>query len=157
MTRTARIRHVLRWAATLTAALSVAAVTVVAPVGTTPAHASAGATCARTNFGDSTPPERAADNPTRRPVVFVHGWTGRVLTGLGQVVAAKVGDDIQPMVFDYSKWSAYWASDDHIAPCLADYLNAVSAAYAGAGGDGRLIYVAHSLGGLAIRYALAGT
>ncbi len=61
--------------------------------------------------------------------------------------------EIQPFLFDYSDWSAYWATDSHIAPCLADYVNAISESYKNAGGDGRVILVAHSMGGLAIQYA----
>ncbi|GAA3001230.1 esterase/lipase family protein [Actinokineospora diospyrosa] len=90
----------------------------------------------------------------KRPVVFVHGWTGDPMTDSARKLSDQLGGKISTYTFDYSKWSSYWASDPHIAPCLATYLGQVSAAYKKAGGDGKLIVVAHSMGGLAVRYAL---
>lgn len=112
--------------------------------------------CARNEIGNSTP-VTTGQNATRRPVVFVHGWTGKPLTDLAGAIYNDFPSSVSVFSFDYSNWSAYWASDDHIAPCLAAYLAGVSNAFKSAGGDGRIIYVAHSMGGLAIRYAMDPT
>jgi pimeloyl-ACP methyl ester carboxylesterase len=89
-----------------------------------------------------------------RPIIFVHGWTGRPLTATKDKVMAQIGNGhANPFLFDYSKWASYWASNPNIAACLADYVNAVSNWNKLDGGDGKVIIVAHSMGGLAIRYA----
>ncbi|MBM7774427.1 pimeloyl-ACP methyl ester carboxylesterase [Actinokineospora baliensis] len=90
----------------------------------------------------------------KRPVVFVHGWTGDPMTDSARKLSDQLDGKISTYTFDYGKWSSYWAADPHIAPCLATYLGQVSAAHKKAGGDGKLIVVAHSMGGLAVRYAL---
>jgi pimeloyl-ACP methyl ester carboxylesterase len=88
-----------------------------------------------------------------RPVVLVHGWTGRPMADTAHDLLAEPDLPVDTYLFDYSRWSAHWVTDPHIAACLADYVHAVSEAYQHAGGDGRVIVVAHSMGGLAIRYA----
>jgi len=83
----------------------------------------------------------------------VHGWTGQPLTDTAKGLLAEPNLPISTYQFDYSHWSSYWAANPNIAACLADYVRAVSDAYHATGGDGRVIVVAHSMGGLAIRYA----
>ncbi len=90
-----------------------------------------------------------------RPVVLVHGWTGAPMEATAEALRKQFGDRISTFVYDYSHWSSYWASDEHIAPCLASYIGQVSSAYGKAGGDSKVIVVAHSMGGLAMRYAVA--
>lgn len=90
----------------------------------------------------------------KRPVVFVHGWTGDPMTDSARKLSDQLDGKISTYTFDYGRWSSHWAADPRIAPCLAAYLGQVSAAHREAGGDGRLIVVAHSMGGLALRYAL---
>ncbi|HEY2795978.1 MAG TPA: alpha/beta hydrolase, partial [Micromonosporaceae bacterium] len=94
---------------------------------------------------------------TSRPVVLVHGWTGQPLDSTATKLSAKLGSAITTFTFNYSKWASDWASDAHIAACLADYVNLISTAYRHVGGDGKVILVAHSMGGLAIRYASSPT
>src|ERR1044072_3922478 len=77
------------------------------------------------------------------------------MTDAGRELARRLPGKINTFTFDYSHWAAYWAADAHIAPCLADYITKVSHAYSSAGGDGKVIVVAHSMGGLAIRYAMS--
>ncbi|GGS28755.1 esterase/lipase family protein [Actinokineospora fastidiosa] len=96
----------------------------------------------------------AGQDEDKRPVVFVHGWTGGPLIDSANALSDALDGKISTYAFDYSKVSSHWASDSRIAPCLAAYLGQVSAAHRGVGGDGRLIVVAHSMGGLALRYAL---
>src|SRR5262249_29855034 len=52
--------------------------------------------------------------------------------------------------------SGRWAAIPAIASCLAAYVNAVSAAYKSAGGDGKVLAMGHSMGGLAIRFSASG-
>ncbi len=92
--------------------------------------------------------------PFSRPVIFVHGWTGGPMTKTANDISQQFpNQQINPFTFDYSKWASYWALNPNIAACLADYVNAVSDKYQKRGGDGKVIIVAHSMGGLAIRYA----
>lgn len=116
-----------------------------------PATAAAGPVCPRSLSG-STPPTEG-QSASARPVILVHGWTGDPLTGTAAALQAQLGTSISTFTFSYSKWAADWPTNANIAPCLAQYVAQVSAAYSQAGGDGRVILVAHSMGGLAIRYA----
>jgi pimeloyl-ACP methyl ester carboxylesterase len=117
-----------------------------------PANAAASAAaCTRSLSGSSAPIEGQA--ASARPVVLVHGWTGAPMTGTATALKQKLGSAINTFTFDYSTWSSDWASNANIAPCLASYVHSVSDAYAKVGGDGRVILVAHSMGGIAIRYA----
>jgi pimeloyl-ACP methyl ester carboxylesterase len=127
------------------AALLLAAQVVVAPVSN-----AEGASC------PTQPPHLAEPSATSRPVVLVHGWTGAPMTEAATKLRQQLGDRISTFTFDYSRWALHWASDTHIAPCLADYVNAVSAAHEKAKGDGKVVVIAHSMGGLAIRYAMDG-
>ena len=160
MTRSPMTRRpLLTVLAAVLAATSAAVVAAAVPAAARSAAARSAAepqSCARTDLRSSTPAAQG-QSAGKRPVVFAHGWTGAPLTHTASAVQAQLPGKVSVFTFDYSKWSAYWASDDHIAPCLADYLNQVSAAYTAAGGDGRIIYVAHSMGGIAIRYAMDAT
>jgi hypothetical protein len=139
-------------------ALVVIAVLVVAgPLPATAQTSAAGCPTGRGNaFPGSTPPA-AGQSALLRPVVLVHGWTGRPMTGTAKQLRSALPERISTFTFDYQSWSARWAATPNVAACLADYVNAVAAAYAGKGGDGRVLVVAHSMGGIAIRYAMSGT
>ncbi|MFD9698232.1 esterase/lipase family protein [Lentzea sp. NPDC059081] len=67
---------------------------------------------------------------------------------------AALPERITTFQFDYSVWSSHWASSSHIAACLATYVRSVSDAHGRVDGDGKVVLVAHSMGGLAARYAL---
>ena len=76
------------------------------------------------------------------------------MEGTGKALADLIGGRIQPFYFDYGSNSATWAADEMVAGCLADYVAAVSDAYAKKSGwDRKVILVAHSMGGLASLYA----
>lgn len=98
---------------------------------------------------------------TRRPTVFVHGWTdnGNVRAGtpglkpLADRLISRLGSEIQPYFFDYGAHSTTWASRPPVAGCLGTYITEVSDAFKRAGGDGKVLVVAHSMGGLATLYA----
>ena len=96
-----------------------------------------------------------------RPVVLVHGWDSSYtsMQDLGTLLGSstKLTSPVQPYLFDYGSSSSHWAAIPAIASCLADYLNSVSSAYRNAGGDGKVIGVGHSMGGLALRFATSAT
>jgi predicted alpha/beta hydrolase family esterase len=58
-------------------------------------------------------------------------------------------------VFDYKNWSTHWVTDSHIGPALAMRIDELASASSSGGGSGKVIIVAHSMGGLATRCALA--
>lgn len=117
--------------------------------------------------------------PDRRgkfvPVVMVHGWTGSsahtsertgafshlIDLSTNQLAAVKgsrsligqlqrnIGTAV--FTFDYHEYSARWVDDSHIGPALG---NAIDCLYRATGE--KVIVVAHSMGGLATRHALAG-
>jgi hypothetical protein len=92
-----------------------------------------------------------------RPVVLVHGWDDSytAMQGYaGLLIRSKVlHEPLRPYLFDYSANSGHWAAVPAIAACLADYVNSVSGAYHAAGGDGKVLALGHSMGGLAIRFS----
>lgn len=111
--------------------------------------------CTRSLAGSTS--STAGQSPSARPVILVHGWTGTAMTDTAKQLKATLGAKISTFTFDYSKWAADWPTNANIAPCLADYVHNVSDAYRNIGGDGKVILVAHSMGGLAIRYASSAT
>jgi pimeloyl-ACP methyl ester carboxylesterase len=96
----------------------------------------------------------AGSSASTRPVVLVHGWDGQASTM--QPVANALGAaklPVHPFLFDYRSHNTDWASRPTVAGCLSAYIAAISAAYQKAGGDGKVIVIAHSMGGLAARFA----
>ena len=87
------------------------------------------------------------------PVILVHGWTGGPLQDTRRLLEKSIGSGWQFLLFDYSSDNTLWAADKAIWGPLADYIRRVSAAHKSAGGDGLVYLVAHSMGGLAIRFA----
>jgi pimeloyl-ACP methyl ester carboxylesterase len=94
-------------------------------------------------------------SPVSRPVVVVHGWNGGPEQIEPVVSAVKAAAQAKAMVltFDYSSVKDNWAGDSEISGCLARYLDLVSQIWTSHGGDGKLIAIGYSMGGLAIRYA----
>lgn len=91
------------------------------------------------------------------PVVLVHGWRGDPMQSTRKALEdTGMGDSgWQFLLFDYHSASDEWAASDSVAVCLARYLQQVSKAHQSAGGGGRVYVVTHSMGGLALRFALA--
>jgi len=108
------------------------------------------------------------------PVIMIHGWTGRSThtekrdgafshridlstNQVGSVNADRslVGQlqrnpGAAVFTFDYHDYSARWVDDSHIGPALGDAIDCLFRAT----GE-KVIVVAHSMGGLATRYALS--
>lgn len=111
------------------------------------------------------------------PVIMVHGWTGRAThpnadgssaTGgafshdidltANRLGSASVGRSLigqlqglpgaAVFTLDYHPYSARWVTDEHIGPALG---KAIDCLYSASGQ--KVIIVAHSMGGLAARYA----
>jgi len=97
------------------------------------------------------------------PVVLVHGFnnspsvwgtdsqSGSMYKSLGDISGA-IRD-----TFDYKSFSQDWVTDPHIGPALAERIDCLSQASLQGGGAGKVIVVAHSMGGLATRFAAAQT
>lgn len=121
------------------------------------AAASLPAGTATASAGCEQPPQ--IDAPTgfsasARPVVLVHGWDGKGATMQPIDAALKqAGLPVRSYVFDYSSHNTDWAARPTVARCLSQYIAAISAGYRNSGGDGKVIVIAHSMGGLATRFA----
>jgi len=98
---------------------------------------------------------------TRVPVILVHGAAGSPeswgLPGDSASMFHQV-DQIQGVwtsAFDYTTTSTRWVDDQANGPALAKYIRCVAQASASkdAGGNGKVIIVAYSMGGLLTRYA----
>lgn len=89
------------------------------------------------------------------PVVLVHGWTGGPMQSTRTGLERRLPRGWQFLLFDYHDASTQWADSQAIAGCLADYLVGVSQRHRAVDGDGKVFVVAHSMGGLAIRFAAA--
>lgn len=92
---------------------------------------------------------------SRRPAIFVHGWNvaHSNLGTMSTVLTDQTNHEITPFLFDYGSHSDIWAAAPVVSGCLADYITAVSSAYQAVGGDGGVLIVGHSMGGLAALYA----
>jgi len=110
------------------------------------------------------------------PVIMIHGWTGRsthtekrdgafshrIDLSTNQLATVKPDRSLigqlqrnpgaAVFTFDYHDYSARWIDDPHIGPALGD---AIDCLYKASGE--KVIIVAHSMGGLAARYALTTT
>jgi pimeloyl-ACP methyl ester carboxylesterase len=93
---------------------------------------------------------------SRQPVLLVHGynsgpetWNADTRNGYASVSGTCID------VFDYKNWSTHWVTDSHIGPALATRIDQLATASAAGGGSGKVIIVAHSMGGLATRCAVA--
>jgi triacylglycerol lipase len=104
------------------------------------------------------------------PVILVHGWNGAPDTfthpidlfadggdgGAGTRIPFSITGQLQKIPglavydFDYSQYSDRWVTDDHIGPKLASAIKCLTDHY-----RTKAEIIAHSMGGLATRYALA--
>ena len=98
-----------------------------------------------------------------RPVVVaIHGFNGNPQAFGDEGPFGSMNQSIELLqrkfnrvkAFDYSPYNNQWVTNPNISQALAQYINCLSAASVRAGGDGRVVTVAHSMGGLALREAL---
>lgn len=98
-----------------------------------------------------------------RPVVVtIHGFNGNPQAFGDEGPFGSMNQSIELLqrkfnrvkAFDYSPYNNQWVTNPHIGQALAQYINCLSAASVRAGGDGKVVTVAHSMGGLALREAL---
>lgn len=87
------------------------------------------------------------------PVILVHGWTGEPMQDTRALLEKSMGKGWQFLLFDYRPVNVLWAGDPNVFMPLANYIKLVSDKSRQAGGDGLVYLVAHSMGGLAIRFA----
>ena len=90
-----------------------------------------------------------------QPVILVHGWADIPMQETREALEALPSHARrQYLLFDYSRYNTLWPSDARVAACLAAYIRQVSDTHRARGGNGRVYLVAHSMGGIAIRFAL---
>jgi pimeloyl-ACP methyl ester carboxylesterase len=90
----------------------------------------------------------------RVPIVFVHGFLGQptAWTQMQKIIQKQV-PQAQTVLFDYSRYNRDWVDNPNIGPKLASEIACLAASSRQAGGSGKVIVVAHSMGGLATRWA----
>ncbi len=88
---------------------------------------------------------------TRIPILLVHGFHSDATTWSTQTINTLGTDAAHTCVatFDYGAHSTAWVTDPHIGKALANRVIAL----AGISAVGKVIIVAHSMGGLAVRCA----
>jgi len=94
---------------------------------------------------------------TKTPVLMVHGFTSDSSMwtagspSMVQAIAAATG--VQAQTFDYGGKSTQWVKDSGSGAALAGQIDCLAKGSADLGGPGKVVLVAHSMGGLAIRCA----
>ncbi|MFI7598195.1 esterase/lipase family protein [Actinoplanes sp. NPDC049681] len=93
----------------------------------------------------------------QHPVILVHGWTAgpASMAAIRKELERSLPSRVAVYSFDYSAHADNWAGDAEIAECLGTYIDAVAEASRKVHGDGKVILIGHSMGGLAVRYAAA--
>jgi pimeloyl-ACP methyl ester carboxylesterase len=90
---------------------------------------------------------------TGTPVIFIHGFESSPAiwdSMFGEVYAMP---GTWTSAFDYSGASTQWVTNSAIGPAFASYITCVAQASKAGGGPGKVIIIAHSMGGLATRWA----
>jgi hypothetical protein len=108
------------------------------------------------NADISASPACANDFGTKIPVVLVHGFHEG--TDIWTPLTKSIQQDIPDAAvtrFDYP--GTQWVTGPDVAPKLARLISCLADDSAGNGGPGRVIVVAHSMGGLAVRCAVSAT
>lgn len=96
----------------------------------------------------------APDIGKRTPVVLVHGFLSQPSTW-DQMVQTIKNDvpSVYTEAFDYSSAHTDWVDNPAIGPKLAQTITCLATSSKQAGGLGKVIVIAHSMGGLATRFA----
>lgn len=92
---------------------------------------------------------------SRTPIVLVHGYNaneGSWSAGTRELLAAP-RERFCTTAFDYGPASTFWVTNKQISAALSTRVLALANASRRGGGAGKVVVVAHSMGGLAIRCA----
>lgn len=134
-----------RLRATFVAAITVCGLLFGSFVSVQPAQAASNITCSN-SFG------------TKVPVLMVHGfdsnsgmWAGGNPSMTDALAAISQVSVVKP--FDYKPTHLTWVTDSTIGPKLAATIDCLAQNSRQNGGAGKVIVIAHSMGGLATRYA----
>ncbi len=92
----------------------------------------------------------------RLPVLFVHGFNASAKAWSPGTLSEFCTARTYSTTFDYGPWSNEWVTDSHIGPALAGKILDLANASKAGGGPGKVLVVAHSMGGLAVRCAADG-
>lgn len=95
---------------------------------------------------------------TSVPVLLVHGFNERpAVWNKGTPTMLETIDaipNVKAVTFNYSMWNTMWVTNYRIGACLATWITSLATTSKNAGGPGKVIIVAHSMGGLAVRCAV---
>jgi pimeloyl-ACP methyl ester carboxylesterase len=93
----------------------------------------------------------------RMPVLLVHGFNSGPAAWTSSTRQYFASNQARTCieVFDYADASTQWVTDHRIAPRLATTIDSLAEQSKAAGGPGKVIVIAHSMGGLATRCASA--
>lgn len=105
--------------------------------------------------GCSSASSRLPAMTTRRPVIYVHGWTdsAQASAPAAEALAVELGDDYAVYSFDYAAMSTTWPVENKTPDCLAHYILLADQAFRAGGGAGGVLAAGHSMGGIALRAA----
>jgi hypothetical protein len=73
---------------------------------------------------------------------------------MSDAISTALGKQVKLLAFDYGAVNTKWVTDPSIGPRLAACIAWLATASAKSGGPGKVVLVAHSMGGLAIRCAV---
>lgn len=106
-------------------------------------------------------PRVCQKSDARQAIVLVHGYNSGPSAWSADSLAYLTADNDRRCysLFDYSADSTYWVDDgaegsERISRRLAEHIKMLAGASRAAGGSGKVVVVAHSMGGLATRCAL---
>lgn len=114
----------------------------------------------------SLPPQCAENFGTDVPVLMVHGFNSdaRIWSNKSSENATSIEHTLKNMrevavvaPFNYKSVNKQWVSHPEIGPRLADTIQCLADKSRQNGGRGKVIVIAHSMGGLALRYAIGNT
>ena len=94
---------------------------------------------------------------TKVPVLMVHGWNGDERVWDSMKGSRNTLSGVAPDTFDYKDVHDQWVTDPAIGHKLAERIDCLSQASLKGKGSGKVIIIAHSMGGLAARYAASQT
>lgn len=106
-------------------------------------------------------PGCSAEIGKRVPVLLVHGFnSNESVWGDEQDGGSFIGsigymEGVDVKAFDYEPYSLQWVTNPQIGEKLAEQIICLSEASKKGGGSGEVVVVAHSMGGLATRQAIA--